>query len=71
MSALPDELWDVDRLAGFLGASKWLVYRLTREHRIAYVKVGKELRFRPEDVAAYLEAESTPAGGVRRRRRAS
>ena len=60
MSELP-ELWNIDRLAAYLGASKSFVYRLTREHRIRFLKVGKELRFRPEDVAAYLEAESVPA----------
>ncbi len=60
MSQLP-ELWNIDRLAEYLGASKSFVYRLTREHRIRFLKVGKELRFRPEDVASYLEAESVPA----------
>ncbi len=60
MSQLP-ELWNVDRLAEYLGASKSFVCRLTREHRICFLKVGKELRFRPEDVASYLEAESVPA----------
>ena len=60
MSQLP-ELWNIDRLAEYLGASKSFVYRLTREHRIRFLKVGKELRFRPEDVAAYLEAELVPA----------
>ncbi len=60
MSELP-ELWNIDRLAAYLGAPKAFVFRLTREHRIRFLKVGKELRFRPEDVAAYLEAESVPA----------
>jgi excisionase family DNA binding protein len=72
MSELP-ELWNIDRLAEYLGASKSFVYRLTREHRIGFLKVGKELRFRPEDGAAYLEPsrsrrlrrptrQSTPGG---------
>ena len=59
MSELP-ELWNIDRLAAYLGAPKAFVYRLTRERRIRFLKVGKELRFRPEDVAAYLESESVP-----------
>ena len=63
MSELP-ELWNIDRLAAYLGAPKAFVYRLTREHRIRFLKVGKELRFRPEDVAAYLEAESVPAAAA-------
>jgi excisionase family DNA binding protein len=60
MSELP-ELWNINRLAEYLGAPKAFVYRLTREHRIRFLKVGKELRFWPEDVTAYLEAESVPA----------
>ncbi|MHB1599439.1 MAG: helix-turn-helix domain-containing protein, partial [Acidimicrobiales bacterium] len=55
------ELWNIDRLAEYLDATKSFVYRLTREHRIRYLKVGKELRFRAEDVVAYLESESVPA----------
>ncbi len=55
------ELWDIDRLAGYLSVSKHFVYRLTREHRIRFVRVGKEVRFRPEDVTDWLEAESIPA----------
>ncbi len=31
------------------------------EHRIRFVRVGKELRFRSADLAAWLEAESVPA----------
>jgi excisionase family DNA binding protein len=55
------ELWDIDRLAGYLSVSKHFIYRLTREHRIRFVRVGKEVRFRPEDVTAWLQAESIPA----------
>jgi excisionase family DNA binding protein len=55
------ELWDIDRLAGYLSVSKHFVDRLTREHRIRFVRVGKEVRFRPEDVPAWLEAGSIPA----------
>jgi excisionase family DNA binding protein len=46
------ELWDAERLAAYLDVSKHYVYRLTSEHRIRFVRVGKCLRFRPEDVAA-------------------
>jgi excisionase family DNA binding protein len=70
-SALP-ELWDVDRLVTCLGTSKHLVYLLTHEHRIRFLRVGKELRFRPEDVAAWLESQvvdTTPAAPTLRRGR--
>ena len=59
-SELP-ELWNADRLAGYLGVSKHYVYRLTSEHRIRFVRVGKCLRFRPEDVAAWLESQAVDA----------
>jgi len=51
------ELWDIDRLVAYLGTSKHLVYRLTHERRIRFLRVGKELRFRPEDIAAWLESQ--------------
>ena len=55
------ELWDIDRVCAYLDCSKHLVYRLTRERRIRFVRIGKELRFRADDVAAWLELESVPA----------
>ncbi len=58
------ELWDAERLAGYLGVSKHYVYRLTSEHRIRFVRVGKCLRFRPEDVGAWLEAQAVDAVSV-------
>ncbi|MHB1488192.1 MAG: excisionase family DNA-binding protein [Acidimicrobiales bacterium] len=58
------ELWDIDRLVAYLGTSKHLVYRLTHEHRIRFLRVGKELRFRPEDVAAWLAAQAVDATPV-------
>jgi hypothetical protein len=35
------ELWDIDRACAYLGCSKYLVYRLTRERRIRFVRVEK------------------------------
>jgi len=58
------ELWDIDRLVAYLGTSKHLVYRLTHERRIRFLRVGKELRFRPEDVAAWLESQVVDAALV-------
>jgi excisionase family DNA binding protein len=55
------ELWDIDRVCAYLGCSKHLVYRLTREHRIPFLRVGKELRFRAGDVATWLQVETVPA----------
>jgi excisionase family DNA binding protein len=59
----PAELWDVDGLAAYLGVSRHFVYRLTAQHRIRFVRVGKTVRFRPSDVEAWLEAETVAANG--------
>ena len=65
------ELWNAERLAGYLGVSKHYVYRLTSEHRIRFARVGKGLRFRPEDVVFWLESQSVapaPLAPIRARR---
>ena len=61
MSDSLPERWDIDRVYAYLACSKHLVYRLTRERRIRFVRVGKELRFWVADVATWLEVESVPA----------
>jgi excisionase family DNA binding protein len=66
------ELWGIDRPVAYLGTAKHLLYRLTHEHRIRFLRVGKEHRFRPEDVAAWLESQAvdaTPVAPVIRRGR--
>jgi excisionase family DNA binding protein len=65
MSDSLPELWDIDRVCAYLACSRHLVYRLTRERRIRYLRVGRELRFRAADVATWLERESVPARTAR------
>jgi excisionase family DNA binding protein len=69
MSDSLPELWGIDRVCAYLDCSKHLVYRLTRERRIRFVRVGKELRFRPDDVAAWLDAQSVPTNAAKPRPR--
>jgi len=57
------ELLGVEGLAAYLGVTKHYVYRLTSEHRIRFVRVGKTVRFRRADVAAWLDAETVEAAG--------
>jgi len=59
-AALP-ELWDIDRLAAYLGVGRRFVYRLTEERRIRFFRVGGKPRFDPADVADYLARESQDA----------
>ena len=64
----PAELWGVDELAAYLGVTEHFVYRLTKQHRIRFVRVGRTARFRPADVAAWLQAEAVPPPGPSRSR---
>jgi excisionase family DNA binding protein len=57
IAALP-ELWDIDRLAAYLGVGRRFVYRLTEQRRIRFLRVGGKLRFDPADVADYLAREA-------------
>ena len=45
----------VTETAAHLAVSKWTVYRLVREGELRGVRVGQRLRFREEDLVAYLE----------------
>jgi len=51
-------LWTVEELAQYLDVGHSYVYKLTSEHRIRFVRIGRTVRFRPEDVAAWLDAET-------------
>ena len=54
------DLLTVGELARHLGISKWTVYRLVRASELRAVRVGERIRFRPEDVTAYLERDREP-----------
>jgi len=47
----------IDGLAAYLGISRTGVYRLVASGDLKAVRVGKRMRFRPEDIAAYLERD--------------
>jgi len=53
-------LLTVPELARVLRIGRTSVYRLVKSGSIRPVVVGERLRFRPEDVEAYLERESGP-----------
>ena len=56
---MPDQhngvLLDVAGAAAHLGISEAFVRRLVLERRVRYFKLGKLLRFRPEDLDAFIE----------------
>jgi len=50
----PPALWDVAALAQRLGVSERFVRRLVHERRIPFLKIGKFVRFDPDDIADWL-----------------
>lgn len=58
--ALP-ELLDIDQLARRLGTSHRHIRRLIAEQRIPYLKVGRLVRFDPEEINEWLDSTRKPA----------
>lgn len=56
-----EELLTMDDAAQFLGVSKPTLYRLLSANELKGVKVGRQWRFRKEDLAAYLGGKPAPA----------
>lgn len=64
MSATVDSpLIDVAGAAERLGTSERWVRRSIAERRLPFVKVGRHVRFRPEDLDAYVQSRLVPATG--------
>jgi excisionase family DNA binding protein len=55
-------LLTVDQLAEHLGTSRRHLRRLIAERRIPYVKVGRLIRFDPDEIADWLDAGRHPTG---------
>lgn len=49
-------LLDVAGAADYLTTSEHFVRRLVRERRVTYVKVGRFVRFDPDDLDRFIEA---------------
>jgi excisionase family DNA binding protein len=62
-----DNLLTAEQVATLLGTTPRHVRRLVFERRIAYRKLGRYVRFHPDDVAEYVAAHrvevSPPAAG--------
>lgn len=55
-----DNLWDIDAVALRLGVRVRYVRRLVAERRIPYLKLGRLLRFDPDEVEAWLDGTRRP-----------
>lgn len=62
----PSDLLTPDQVAAALGLSHRTLaaWRSTRRHPLAWVKVGSRVRYRRQDVAAWLENQ-THTGGAK------
>jgi excisionase family DNA binding protein len=58
---------DVGELAGWLGVEVVFVRRLIAERRITFVKIGRFVRFDPEEIAAWIDGQRVPTEGRSRR----
>jgi excisionase family DNA binding protein len=59
-----DRLLTMEEVAERLGTTPRHVRRLVFERRIAYRKLGRYVRFHPDDVAEYVAGTRIPAGAV-------
>jgi excisionase family DNA binding protein len=53
-------LLTVDETAAYLRVDRSTIYRLEREGELQSVRVGRRRRFRPNDLAEYLERGQEP-----------
>jgi excisionase family DNA binding protein len=57
-------LWTSAETAEWLTVPERMVRRLVAERRIPYVKVGRYVRFRPQDVKEWRDAHLHPAVAI-------
>lgn len=50
---------NVQELAVYIGVSKDLIYKLVREKRIPFIKIGKRILFRVEAINLWLKEQET------------
>lgn len=61
-SPSPRQLLDIEAAAAYLTVAPGYVRRLVRERRIAFIKVGKFVRFDPKDLDAYIDKGRVEVG---------
>jgi excisionase family DNA binding protein len=58
-----EELWDIERVAAYLGVSERTVYNRVRAGELRAVKVGRLWRVKPSDLEAWLGGRSPDGPG--------
>lgn len=54
-STVIPQLLTMDQLAGQLGATRRHVRRLVTERRVPFLRVGRFIRFDPDEISAWLD----------------
>lgn len=60
--SVAQELWDVRQVATYLRASESWVYKLASSRRIPCQRTGRLLRFRKDEIDAWLSRGGSPDG---------
>ena len=60
MTAEQPGLWTSRETAEWLAVTERMIRRLVQERRIPFVRVGKFIRFRPEDVERWRDQNLQP-----------
>jgi excisionase family DNA binding protein len=59
-----DKLLTVDDLREYLIVSKDFIYDEVRHGRLRASRIARQLRFRPTDVDAFVDAKAVPVPGI-------
>lgn len=57
------KLLDTKEAAKFLGMGKRTIQELAAERKLAFIKIGRSVRFDPADLRAFVEANKVKAAG--------
>jgi excisionase family DNA binding protein len=63
-----DPLLGIEEVASWLGVESGFVRRLIAQRRIPFIKIGKYVRFDPEDLSAWIDCQRIGTEGPTRRR---
>ena len=61
MQANPNALLDFDAAAQYLAIGERMLRRLQSQHKVAFVKVGRYVRFTQADLDDYVDKQTVPA----------
>ena len=67
--ALGAQLLNIEQLADWLGVEQGFIRRLVAERRIPFVKIGKFVRFDPDEITVWVDSRrvaTEPSAGFRR-----